>query len=74
MYLSWGKRDLSLLGKVQLIKTFALAQFVLQATLLVIYTTKCNQTYRKYVVQFLMGWKGYGKAQKGDTRTQTWWS
>ena len=33
---SWRKRDLSLLGKVQLIKTFALSQFVLPATLLVI--------------------------------------
>ena len=33
---SWRKRDLSLLGKVQLIKTFALSQFVLPATLLVV--------------------------------------
>ena len=33
---SWRKKGLSLLGKVQLIKTFALSQFVLPATLLVI--------------------------------------
>ena len=33
---SWKKRDLSLLGKVQLIKSFALSQFVLPATLLAV--------------------------------------
>ena len=41
---SWGKRDLSLLGKVQLIKTFALSQFVLPATLLVI-PPNCSASY-----------------------------
>ena len=33
---SWRKRDLSLLDKVQLMKTFALSQFVLPAALLVV--------------------------------------
>ena len=32
----WRKRDLSLFGKVQVIKTFAMSQFVLSATLLVV--------------------------------------
>ena len=33
---SWSKRDLSLFGKIQVIKTFALSQFVLPATVLVV--------------------------------------
>ena len=33
---SWSKRDLSLFGKIQIIKTFALSQFVLPATVLVV--------------------------------------
>ena len=33
---SWSKRDLSLFGKIQIIKTFALSQFVLPATVFVV--------------------------------------
>ena len=59
---SQGKRDLSVLGKVQLIKTFALSQFVLSATLLVIPPTvikRIESMLHKYVVCCIfMGWKG----------------
>ena len=33
---SWSKRDLCLFAKIQIIKTFALSQFVLPATILVV--------------------------------------
>ena len=33
---SWKDRDLSLIGKVQIIKTFVVSQFVLPASLLVV--------------------------------------
>ena len=33
---SWSKRDLGLFAKIQIIKTFALSQFVLPATVLVV--------------------------------------
>ena len=32
---SWSKRDLSLFGRIQILKTFTLSQFVLPAALLV---------------------------------------
>ena len=32
----WSKRDLPLFGKIQVIKTFALSQFILPATVLVV--------------------------------------
>jgi len=36
IFKSWQKRDISLFGRVQIIKTFAVSQFILQASLLVV--------------------------------------
>ena len=41
---SWITRDLSLFGKVQVIKTFALSQFVLPATVLAVPPKIVKQT------------------------------
>jgi len=36
IFKSWQKRDISLFGRVQIIKTFAISQFILQASLLAV--------------------------------------
>ena len=58
---SWRKRDLSLLGKIQLIKTFALSQFVLPATLLVIPPTVIKRI-ESMLYKFV--WSGKDKAKR----------
>ena len=62
---SWRKRDLSLLGKVQLIKTFALSQFVLPATLLVVppNVIKCKRI-ESMLYKFLWGGKDKVKRKR----------
>ncbi len=51
---SWKKRDLSLFGKVQIIKTFIISQFVLPATLLVV-PVNVMQRIESAVYKFLWG-------------------
>ena len=51
---SWSKRNLSLFGKIQAIKSFALSQFVLHATVLV--TTEVVKQIETMLCRFL--WNG----------------
>ena len=63
---SWSKRELSLFGRIQIIKTFALSQFVLSACLLAVPLDM--------IKRILMGWKRYSKAQKSNTGTKAGWT
>ena len=60
---SWKKRDLSLLGKVQLIKTFALSQFVLPATFLVVPPNEIKRI-ESMLYRFLWGGKDRVKRKR----------
>ena len=58
---SWRKRVISLFGKIQILKTFALSQFVLPATLLVVPPDKRKQT-ESILYKFL--WRGKDKVKR----------
>ena len=58
---SWRKRDLSLFGRIQILKTFALSQFVLPATLLVVPPDKIKQI-ESILYKFL--WRGKDKVKR----------
>ena len=49
---SWRKRDLSLFGRIQILKTFALSQFVLPATLLVVPPDENQGKLKAYCIHF----------------------
>jgi len=57
----WGKHNLSLFGKVHIIKTFAISQFILPATMLVI-PSHIVKTVETILYKFL--WGGKDKIQR----------
>ena len=60
---SWSKRELSLFGKIQIIKTFALSQFVLPASLVSV-PLDIVKRIEKILYQFLWGGKDKVKRKK----------
>ena len=60
---SWSKRELSLFGKIQIIKTFALSQFVLPASLVSVPLDIIKRIERT-LYQFLWGGKDKVKRKK----------
>ena len=58
---SWRKRDLSLFDRIQILKTFALSQFVLPATLLVVPPDKIKQI-ESILYTFL--WRGKDRVKR----------
>ena len=53
---SWSKRELSLFGRIQIITTFALSQFVLSASLLAV-PLDIIKHIERMLYKILMGWK-----------------
>ena len=60
---SWSKRELSLFGRIQIIKTFALSQFVLSASLLAV-PLDIIKHIERMLYKFLWGGKDKGKRKK----------
>ena len=60
---SWSKRELSLFGRIQIIKTFALSQFVLSASLLAV-PLDIIKHIERMLYKFLWGGKDKVKRKK----------
>ena len=60
---SWSKRELSLFGRIQIIKTFALSQFILSASLLAV-PLDIIKHIERMLYKFLWGGKDKVKRKK----------
>ena len=68
---SWSKTDFSIFGRVQILKTFPLSQFLVPATLLVVPPDKLMQI-PSILYKFLLRGKDKDKTYKGYQGVVTW--